>query len=189
MPGQRPLSRSEQMSRIRSEHTRPERRLRSALWASGLRYRVHGKTPVGRPDVVFPGQRVAVFIDGCFWHGCPKHYVRPGSRADFWATKLLTNVERDRQQTLELEAAGWRVMRVWEHEVYEFLDELVNRVRAAVRGESYATAPDWRVVRVDEIDKAARRERRHLQRLRRPEEMRTEEGRRVTAKWRRSRDS
>ena len=65
------LSRSEQMARICGAHTRPEVLLRAALWGHGLRYRLHAKTPVGRPDILFPGSKVAVFIDGCFWHGCP----------------------------------------------------------------------------------------------------------------------
>lgn len=87
----------------RSQHTRPEVLLRQALWRAGLRYRLHTRTPVGRPDIVFPRQKVAIFIDGCFWHGCPEHYVRPRSRPEFWAAKLLTNFERDHRQTRELE--------------------------------------------------------------------------------------
>lgn len=184
-----PLSRAEQMSRIRWKNTDPEIRLRSALWRIGLRYRLHAETPAGRPDVVFPGKQLAVFIDGCFWHGCPKHYVRPRSRAEFWASKLLTNVERDRTQTLELEARGWRVVRVWEHEVYENLEEVVRRIQSSVRGRDLEAMPDWRVFRVDEIDEVSRQERRYLQQLRCPEIRQVEEGRRITTKWRRSCDT
>ncbi|HYO69174.1 MAG TPA: very short patch repair endonuclease, partial [Archangium sp.] len=85
------LTRSEQMSRIRGKDTSPERLLRSALWRAGLRFRLQSRTPYGRPDVVFSKARVAVFIDGCFWHGCPDHYVRPRTRNDFWSSKLLEN--------------------------------------------------------------------------------------------------
>ena len=109
----RDAERSRMMSRIRGRNTRPERRLRQALWAAGLRYRKHAKTPVGRPDLVFVGPRVAVFVDGCFWHGCPRHYVRPRSRTDFWSRKLRENVDRDRRQTLELHVRGWTVVRIW----------------------------------------------------------------------------
>ena len=180
-----PLTRSQQMSRIRGKNTEPEKRLRSALWAAGLRYRVYAQTPVGRPDVVFPGRQLAVFIDGCFWHGCPQHYVRPGSRVGFWSGKLRENVARDRKQTLELETLGWYVLRVWEHEIYEDLEQIVHRVHRALNETPPEPAPDWRVVRVDEIDKTSRRERRHLEQLRNPQATRFEEGRRITAKWRR----
>ena len=181
------LNRSEQMSRIRSRNTIPERLLRRALWAAGFRYRLHWPTPAGRPDIVFPGTRVAVFIDGCFWHGCPDHYVRPGSREDFWSAKLAENVTRDRHQTRELEDAGWRVVRVWEHEVFERVEDIVALVRRALNDAEWSPRPDWRVVRVDEIDATARAETRFIEMLRRPHERREVTGRRVTAKWRRPR--
>lgn len=187
MAPRRPLSRSEQMSRIRGQNTRPELLLRTALWAARLRYRVHAETPVGKPDLIFPGPRVAVFIDGCFWHGCPFHYVRPRSRIDHWAAKLRVNVERDRRQTLELETLGWRVVRVWEHEIYEAIAEVVERIRKAVVGAESAPHSDWRVVEVEEIDSALRMERRHLEQLRDACIRRIEEGRRITVKWRRPR--
>jgi len=185
MPSRRPLSRSEQMARIRGTDTGPEMRLRSALWAAGLRFRVHAATPVGRPDVVFPGRQLAIFIDGCFWHGCPLHYVRPRSRLDHWEGRLRANVDRDRRQTLELESLGWRVMRVWEHEVYENLAEVVQRVRQVLESSALDPSPDWRVVAVEAIDDAIRTERRYMEELRHPEARRIEEGRRITAKWRR----
>src|SRR5215211_8176900 len=105
------------MARVKGKNTSPERILRSALWRNGLRYRLDYKVPAGRPDIVFPGPKVAVFVDGCFWHGCPAHYSRPRSQQEFWSEKLAANVERDRRQTLELESRGWRVVRVWEHEI------------------------------------------------------------------------
>src|SRR4051812_21964937 len=113
------LTRSEQMARIRGVNTTPELRLRARLWSTGLRYRLHLRTPAGRPDLVIPGAQVAVYIDGCQWHGCPKHYVRPRSKDEFWAAKLHENVARDLRQTQQLEALGWRVLRFWEHEVWE----------------------------------------------------------------------
>ena len=179
------LSRSEQMSRIRSRDTGPEKRLRSALWSRGLRYRLHARTPVGRPDIVFPGPRVAVFIDGCFWHGCPRHYVRPRSRERFWAEKLAENLQRDRRQTLELESLGWRVVRLWEHEVYEALEEVTSQVHRAISGVPDNRSPAWRVLRVEELDAAHNLERRHLVSLRDPGSTTYEDGPRVTAKWKR----
>jgi DNA mismatch endonuclease (patch repair protein) len=179
------LSRSEQMSRIRGAHTQPERVLRSALWRAGLRFRLQGPTPAGRPDLIFPGRKVAVFVDGCFWHGCPAHYVRPRSRDAFWAAKLTENVARDRRQTRLLEDEGWRVVRVWEHEVFEDLVAAVEAVEAAVRGESSPT-PSWRVIRVEVVDADADVERRHLLDLRDDAATDIRDGRRITAKYRRT---
>ena len=111
------MTRSENMARIHSSDTRPEVILRHALWRAGLRYRLNAKTPSGRADLVFRRGQLAVFVDGCFWHGCPDHYVRPRNREHFWAKKLRENVARDRRQTVTLEALGWRVYRIWEHDV------------------------------------------------------------------------
>lgn len=178
------------MSRIRGRDTRPEQVLRRALWASGLRYRLHAPTPGGRADLIFPSARVAVLVDGCFWHGCPFHYVRPRSREDFWKAKLEENVARDRRQTLELEAQGWRVIRIWEHAIFEELETAVSAIREALHGAvdgQSTTLPndDWRVVRVEVVDDLGRLERRFLERLRNPEHRRVEEGPRITSKWRR----
>ena len=178
------LTRSQQMARIEGRNTKPEIVLRRALWQRGLRYRLHAPTPVGRPDVVFAGRRVAIFIDGGFWHGCPVHYVRPRSREDFWRSKLAENVERDRRQTLALEELGWRVVRIWEHEVFEALDDVVELVDQALCADVWVPRDDWRVVRVEPIDDGANLERRHLEQLRAPEQKRVIEGKRYTTKWR-----
>ncbi len=104
----------------RKADTGPERRLRSALHRLGLRYRVGMPLQVGparvRPDVVFTRACVAVFVDGCYWHSCPEHATSPRSNAEYWLPKLARNVERDRANDAALAAAGWRVVRVWEHE-------------------------------------------------------------------------
>lgn len=115
--------------------TRPERRVSTALFALGLRYFRDRPVQLGgftvRPDFVFPRRKVAVFIDGCFWHACPDH-CRPGkARAEFWTTKLAKTVERDEQVTSVLEAAGWHVIRAWEHEDPE---SVAQNVFDAVRG-------------------------------------------------------
>lgn len=100
--------------------TTPEVRLRSDLHRRGLRFRkdlpiILERRKV-RPDVVFTRARVAVFVDGCFWHGCPLHGTTPRSNPDYWVPKLRRNVERDRQIDEDLTRAGWTVVRVWEHE-------------------------------------------------------------------------
>ncbi|MYS73419.1 DNA mismatch endonuclease Vsr [Streptomyces sp. SID5926] len=122
----------------RGKDTAPELALRRLLHASGLRYRVDAR-PVPqvrrRADLVFPGVRVAVFVDGCFWHGCPEHY-RPATRnAEFWQEKIEGNRSRDRETNEIFRAAGWSVIRVWEHEAPETAAELVSReVRARRSG-------------------------------------------------------
>ncbi|MBZ4408978.1 very short patch repair endonuclease [Myxococcus sp. XM-1-1-1] len=181
-----PLSRSEQMSRIRGRNTSPELLLRSALWRTGLRFRLHARTPHGRPDVVFPKARVAVFIDGCFWHGCPEHYVRPRTRDEFWSSKLRENVERDRRQTLLLEEAGWRVCRFWEHQVFESLQDLVECVRQALQGETWSPLPSWRIVRVIPQAGEEDMEERRMEDLRNGDSKRASIVRRSTKKWKRT---
>ena len=103
----------------RSRDTAPEVALRSALHAMGLRFRVDAR-PVAaiprRADVVLRGDRVAVFLDGCFWHGCPEHFRPPATHADYWTAKIAGNRARDASTGALLEAAGWVVVRVWEHE-------------------------------------------------------------------------
>lgn len=96
-----------------------ERRIRREVWHRGFRYRVAYRVPQNRRrsiDFAFPGRKIAVFIDGCFWHGCPLHGAAPKSNAEFWSAKLGRNRERDLETSLMLHQAGWRVLRYWEHE-------------------------------------------------------------------------
>jgi DNA mismatch endonuclease (patch repair protein) len=160
-------------------------RLRQALWRQGLHFRLKKSGLTIRPDLVFgPAPGIAVFIDGCFWHGCPDHYVPPRSAIGFWSKKLAGNVERDRRQTLALEAAGWRVLRFWECEVIESLDRCVGRVRQALQGSAYERGRAWRVTRIEWLDDARNLERRWLQDLHDPTKMQPQERRRMTAKAR-----
>ena len=103
----------------RRRDSRPELAIRRAVWARGLRYRVDGR-PVAsvnrRADLVFSRVRVAVFVDGCFWHRCPEHGTLPSTNAEFWMRKLERNAARDRETDLLLQQQGWRVLRFWEHE-------------------------------------------------------------------------
>jgi DNA mismatch endonuclease, patch repair protein len=146
------VDRSENMSRIRGRDTAPEIRLRKLLWQRGLRYRLAVRISSVRPDLVFTGPRLAVFVDGCFWHGCPEHYVRPrSSNAEFWARKLLDNVSRDERQTLRLEADGWRVLRVWEHALEHGVGEIVDTVWEAVHELTDPRCERWAVVSVRPI--------------------------------------
>jgi len=100
--------------------TRPEVQLRSLLHAQGLRFRKDLSIQAGgrrvRPDIVFTRRRLAVFVDGCFWHRCPEHGTSPRSNSWYWGPKLDRNVERDREVDQALHDAGWAVLRIWEHE-------------------------------------------------------------------------
>lgn len=107
------------MSAQRRRDTAPELALRRELHRRGRRYRVDRAPLPGmrrRADLVFPRARVAVFVDGCFWHRCPRHATSPKNNAAWWATKLDGNVARDRDTDERLAAAGWTVVRIWEHE-------------------------------------------------------------------------
>lgn len=104
------------MQRQASRDTGPEMALRRALHALGLRYRLHHPGLPGRPDVALPAARLAVFVDGCFWHSCPEHGRTPRNNGGWWAAKLAANVERDRRKDAALAAAGWLPVHVWEHE-------------------------------------------------------------------------
>lgn len=103
----------------RKENTKPEVRLRSALHERGIRFFKNTRPEPNiqcRVDIVFPRVRVAVFVDGCFWHGCPEHGTAPKTNAPYWSAKIARNIERDRENDELLAARGWRVIRVWEHE-------------------------------------------------------------------------
>lgn len=118
------------MSRIRGRNTAPELRLRRNVWSLGLRYRLHYRIGRTRPDMVFIGAKLAIFVDGCFWHGCPQHSTMPKSNREFWEQKLRRNCERDVQNTRQLEAEGWRVLRFWEHEIETSATDCARRVAA-----------------------------------------------------------
>lgn len=106
------------MQATRQRDTPPELALRRALHSLGLRYRVDFPLPGlrRRADIAFPRARVAVFVDGCFWHGCPEHGTWPRANAEWWRRKIEANVRRDEDTNRRLETEGWLPLRVWEHE-------------------------------------------------------------------------
>ncbi|MFJ9318165.1 very short patch repair endonuclease [Streptomyces globisporus] len=112
-------ARRRNMQAIRSRDTKPERLIRRLVHANGLRYRVAARPlPDLRrtADMVFRPAKVAVFVDGCYWHGCPEHYVSPKTNPGYWSEKVARNVARDRDTDERLSAAGWLVLRFWEHQ-------------------------------------------------------------------------
>jgi DNA mismatch endonuclease, patch repair protein len=123
---------SARMSRQRRTGTKPELALRKELHRRGLRYFVDRPPLPGqrrRADLVFPRLRIAVYVDGCFWHRCPQHATDPKNNAQWWANKLSGNVARDRATDAALAAAGWQVIRIWEHEKAA---EAADRIQAAL---------------------------------------------------------
>ncbi|MCH8814124.1 MAG: very short patch repair endonuclease [Chloroflexi bacterium] len=136
-----PSQRSYCMSRVKGKDTTPELLVRSALHGRGLRFRKHAKELPGKPDVVFPSSRLAVFIDGDFWHG----YRFPLWRDDlspFWQEKIGKTRERDQRNFRKLRRSGWRVIRVWEHDIERRPTAVVDRIATAVRQAAQtATSP------------------------------------------------
>lgn len=127
--------RSRCMSAIRGKNTKPELLLRKALWRNGYRYRLKNSLP-GKPDIVFPSECIAVFVDGCFWHGCPEHYQKPETNAHFWREKIKKNKQRDKRVNAALKAEGWRVLRFWEHEVRSDPAVCANKISKVLQGAS-----------------------------------------------------
>lgn len=117
------------MSRIRSKDTKPELTLRRRLFADGLRFRTRMKLQ-GKPDIVFTRARFVVFVDGCFWHGCPQHGTMPKSNSEYWEAKLKRNKARDAEVSASLEAGGWKVLRYWDHEIVDDFDRVSGEIEA-----------------------------------------------------------
>ncbi|SHO97626.1 DNA mismatch endonuclease vsr [Mycobacteroides abscessus subsp. abscessus] len=118
--------------------TRPELALRTLLHARGLRYRVNFRPLSGRrntADVVFTKARVAVFVDGCFWHGCPEHLMAPKSNTNYWGPKIERNRERDAEFSEVLKSAGWTVVRFWEHDNPVLAADYIEQIVRAIRRE------------------------------------------------------
>ena len=136
-----PVASSETVHRVMianvGVNTTPERTLRSALHKAGLRFRKHVRPQYAfrcTADIVFRRQKVCVFVDGCFWHGCRIHFSCPNTNAAWWKEKIQANIERDHRQSQLLENQGWRVLRVWEHDVSNLaLSRVVSEIVSALR--------------------------------------------------------
>jgi DNA mismatch endonuclease, patch repair protein len=123
-----PAQRKFNMSRIHGKDTGPEVKIRKMLFARGIRgYRIHYDLP-GKPDIVFVNKKIAIFIDGCFWHKCPDCFQEPDTRKEFWMKKIGSNVERDEKNTRQLTDDGWTVLRFWEHEIRREPENVVRKI-------------------------------------------------------------
>lgn len=137
-----PEQRHKNMAAIHSSSTKPELKLRRALWSLGFRYRINEKHLPGKPDIVLPKYRTVIFIHGCFWHGhkdC-RYYTVPKTNTEFWTAKVTRNKQRDQEVWRQLEAKGWYVIIVWECELKKHrFEDTVNSVAAEIvrNGNTY----------------------------------------------------
>lgn len=127
--------RSQVMANIKSTGTQPEKRLGAllALWLPNEEILHAPNDMVGRPDFVLPSLRIAIFLDGCFFHGCPLHYREPKQNSEYWIAKVARNKLHDKAVTKELKAKGWRVIRIWEHELRTAKMKGRERIRRRIR--------------------------------------------------------
>ena len=136
--GRAPIPDSETISKVmqanKGRDTSPEIRLRKALWHGNLKgYRLNAKGLPGRPDITYPRARLAIFVNGCFWHRCPMcNPPLPKSNSDFWSEKFHKNLERDEAKTRKLREMGWEVLTVWECEIRGDVNSIVDRVAEAL---------------------------------------------------------
>ncbi len=134
--------RSRTMAKIRGKNSVPELLLRRALWAKHIRFRIHRKDLPGRPDLVIDKYKLAVFVDGDFWHGYDWHLRKPKTNTAFWLPKIERNMQRDKQVNEQLSEMGYTVMRFWEHEVKQNLKACVNQVMLYVEAARVEKVPD-----------------------------------------------
>jgi DNA mismatch endonuclease (patch repair protein) len=122
------------MSKIKGKNTKPELLLRKALWKNNIKgYRLHWKKVPGNPDIAFPGKRIAIFVNGCFWHRCPHCQLHvPKSHSEYWKEKFRRNVERDKRKIELLKAENWKVLVFWECQIKNNLDDCINKIKEIV---------------------------------------------------------
>lgn len=124
------IARSNLMAKIGSKDTIPEMIIRRELWHNGLRYRVqYGKEKI---DIAFPSKKLAIFVDGCFWHSCPIHGHLPKSNTGYWKTKLISNKQRALSKDDRLEKLGWKILHLWEHEIISNSSLCVVKVQSII---------------------------------------------------------
>ena len=139
--GRSPIPSSDAISRVMSankgKNTKPELIMRAALREAGLPgYRLHWKKVPGRPDIAYPGKKIAIFVNGCYWHGCPIcNLPLPKSNTEFWKAKFERNKARDKRKQAKLENLGWKVFVIWEHEISENPISCAAKIKAYVESD------------------------------------------------------
>jgi DNA mismatch endonuclease (patch repair protein) len=130
-----PEQRKKNMQHIRSKNTKPEIMLRKHLWLTGLRYRIHGKNIIGKPDIYFKSKKIAIFVDSDFWHGrlYKEGKAVPKTNQDYWIPKLENNIKRDEKVNAALLSEGWTVIRCWESSLKKNIDACVNQILYVIK--------------------------------------------------------
>ncbi len=121
-------TRSKIMSSIKGKNTQPEMAIRKILWSKGKRYRIHDVTVIGTPDILIKRQNLAVFLDGCFWHGCRRCYKEPKTNSEFWRNKIARNKNRRKIVKAHLKKDGWKVLEFWEHQIHDDPNAVVEKI-------------------------------------------------------------
>lgn len=131
------MTRSQVMSRVRSKNTSFEMLLRRELWKRGLRYRANDKTVFGKPDIVFKGKKIAVFVDSEFWHGkdYPNGRNIPKTNRDYWVKKIERNIARDKEVNRKLKKEGWKVIRIWSKDLKKNLSKHVEKIHKIIKAD------------------------------------------------------
>lgn len=142
-----PEIRSKNMRAIRSANTKPELKIRKALYAAGFRYRLHGKGLPGKPDIVLPKYKTVILVHGCFWHGHNCRYFKvPETRSEFWLNKIRANQTNDLKVIQQLNLSGWHVIQVWECETRPSgagADQIANTIANLLTQRDERTVPDF----------------------------------------------
>ena len=128
--------RSKIMSRIRGKNSKPELLLRKSLFNAGYRYRISYRIDGYRPDIVLISDRIAIFVDGCFWHKCPRCYSEPKSNRRYWIPKIDENIVRDRKIDALLRGDDWHVLHFWEHEINEDTERCLAKITQAAESKT-----------------------------------------------------
>lgn len=138
-----PAQRKKTMQHVKSKNTKPELFLRKKLWKKGLRYRIHGKKIIGKPDIYLQKLKIAIFVDSDFWHG--RLYLQgksiPQSNKEYWIKKFKRNIKRDKQVTKELQIRGWTVLRFWESDIYKNIDDCVSVIMNTINYKKQFSKP------------------------------------------------
>ncbi|SHL13555.1 very short patch repair endonuclease [Alicyclobacillus tolerans] len=125
--------RSEIMSAVRSNNTSLELRVRRELWRRGFQFRTNVKDLPGKPDIAIKKLKLVIFIDSCFWHGCPEHVRMPKSNVEYWTTKIEKNKTTDKTITEHYQAMGWHIVRIWEHDVKSNFENTMDKLVKVIR--------------------------------------------------------
>lgn len=126
--------RSKLMSSIRGKNTKPELTVRKMLWSKGFRYRIHDKSVCGTPDISNKKKKLAIFVDGCFWHGCKICYKEPKTNSEFWRKKIQDNKKRRSIVKKRLRSEGWKLIEIWGHEVSKHPNKIGEKIEMLNKG-------------------------------------------------------